>query len=267
MKKTSFFLSTIFALTTVLTMSSCKQNSKTADAEGANDSTAVADSTTVAEDNNPNTDYNTTDARAFGLKGYVAKVVTTTYMANQEGGKLVKIEQSNRSDSLMTFDDKGRVTLDAYANPYVYDADGKFIKGRSKESKMTRDKEGRIISYINRESNNHWEGYEYTFEYDKQGRINTIEWGGWEEGESYGLTYKDDQLYPSSMHIDGQACADIYKTDIRYKYTKFDEQGNWTERELYYDIMQTTEAYEGNENPSKDYSKEYYIQERTITYY
>ena len=54
---------------------------------------------------------------------------------------------------------------------------------------------------------------------------------------------------------------------IRYKYTKFDEQGNWTEREMYYDIMQTTEAYEGNENPAKEYSKEYYIQERTITYY
>ena len=117
MKKQLFFLGTIFAFATILTMSSCKQNSKTTDAEGTNDSTAVADSATT-ENDNPNLDYNTTDARVFGLKGYVAKVVTTTYMANQEGDKLVKMERSNRSDSLMTFDDKGRVTLDAYATPF-----------------------------------------------------------------------------------------------------------------------------------------------------
>ena len=247
-----------------LTMNACQQNAKTNASADEADSIVVADSTAEVK---VNPDYNTTDAKTFGFNGCVAKVVTTTYMAALEGDKLVKGEIANRMDSLTTFDEKGRVTLDSYANPYVYDADGKFIKGRSKESKMSRDKEGRIISYSNRENANHWEGYDYTFEYDKQGRISTIEWGGWEEGESYALTYKDDQLYPSTMHIDGQACADVYKTDIRYKYTKFDKQGNWTAREMYYDIMQTTEEYEGNENPSKDYSKEYYIQERTITYY
>ena len=264
MKKSFFFLITTLAIATIMTMGSCKQNGNTADAN--NDSTTVADSTTTEEEK-PNLDYNTTDAKTFGLNGCVAKVVTTTYVATLEGDKLVKGMISNRTDSLTTFDEKGRVTLDSYANPYVYDANGKFIKGRSKESKMTRDKEGRITNYSNRENANHWEGYDYSFEYDKQGRIKAIEWGGWEEGESYALTYKDDQLYPSSMHIDGQACADIYKTDIRYKYTKFDEKGNWTAREMYFDIMQTTEEYEGNENPAKDYSKEYYIQERTITYY
>ena len=264
MKKSFFFLITTLAIATIMTMGSCKQNGNTADAN--NDSTTVADSTTTEEEK-PNLDYNTTDAKTFGLNGCVEKVVTTTYVATLEGDKLVKGMISNRTDSLTTFDEKGRVTLDSYANPYIYDADGKFIKGRSKESKMTRDKEGRITNYSNRENANHWEGYDYSFEYDKQGRIKAIEWGGWEEGESYALTYKDDKLYPSSMHIDGQACADIYKTDIRYKYTKFDEKGNWTAREMYFDIMQTTEEYEGNENPAKDYSKEYYIQERTITYY
>ena len=248
MKKYLFFLTT---LAIVFMVSSCKQNGKTNDADSTNDSTSVADSTAVEEEK-PNLDYNTTDAKTFGLNGCVAKVVTTTFMATLEGDKLVKGIVSNRTDSLTTFDEKGRVTLDSYANPYVYDADGKFIKGRSKESKMTRDKEGRITNYSNRENANHWEGYDYSFEYDKQGRINSIEWAGWEEGESYALTYKDDQLYPSSMHIDGVACADIYKT---------------IEREMYFDVMQTTEAYEGNENPAKDYSKEYYIQERTITYY
>ncbi|MBR2243441.1 MAG: hypothetical protein IJ888_01735 [Prevotella sp.] len=250
----------VFVIT--LTMSSCKQGNKPTGAEEPADSTV-----TIVEEKKAELDYNTTDARSFGLYGCVAKVVTTTYMATLEGDKLVKGIISNRTDSLATFDEKGRVTLDPYANPYVYDADGKFIKGRSKASQMNRDKDGRVISYTNRENENHWEGYSYEFSYDKEGRITTIEWGGWEEGESYGLTYQDGKLYPSSVHIDGLACADIYKTDIRYRYTKFDEQGNWTAREMYFDIMQTTEEYEGNENPPKDYSKEYYIQERIITYY
>ena len=207
-------------------MSSCKQGNKPTGTEEPADSTV-----TIVEEKKAELDYNTTDARSFGLYGCVAKVVTTTYMANLEGDKLVKGIISNRTDSLATFDEKGRVTLDPYANPYVYDADGKFIKGRSKASQMNRDKDGRVISYTNRENENHWEGYSYEFSYDKEG------------------------------------CADIYKTDIRYRYTKFDEQGNWTAREMYFDIMQTTEEYEGNENPPKDYSKEYYIQERIITYY
>lgn len=252
-----------------LVTTSCKEAAKTAADQQDAESAEVEESTTEAEE--PETsapDYDFTDVTAFGLKGCVKKAVIVRYEATPEGDKLVKGSRTYAyNDSLVTFNDQGQVTIDIYANPYSYDSDGEFVKGRSKDTKMDRDDKGRVIQYVNREGSNDWEGYSYEFDYDKKGRLSKIEWVGWEEISETVMHYEGDNVYPSREKIELQVCADIFKSDFRYRYTAFDNRGNWTEREIWCDELETTVAYEGNENPEVKTSKSYFIEQRTITYY
>ena len=261
------FWACLMAVTFVTT--GCRQAAKTADDQQDPESAEVDETLTEVEE--PETtapDYDFTDVTAFGLKGCVKKAVIVRYEATPEGDKLVKGSRTSAyNDSLVTFNDHGQVTVDLYANPYFYDSDGEFVKGRSKATKMKRDDKGRVMSYVNREGSNDWEGYSYEFAYDKQGRLSKIEWTGWEEFSETVMHYEGDNVYPSREKIDFQVCADIFKSDFRYRYKAFDDRGNWTEREIWCDELETTEAYEGNENPEVKTSKSYFIEQRTITYY
>ena len=261
MRKNLFFLAVIMLL---LTMTACNKQKKTGgdeEAKGDSVATAVTDTVKPAE-----VEYTKTDLTAFGLVGHVKKVVTLSYAAHPQGDKLVSDGPQEGSDNqLMTFGEDGVVTLDAFGNPYVYDKDGKFVEGRSKVSKMERDAKNRIVSYENRESQNHWEGYNYEFTYDEAGRIVKYNYVGWEEIFEYTYTFDGDNLYPSSQLMEGQATADLFKYETFYRYTRFDDEGNWLEREVWENQQEGVE--DGSDNPSMESTKVYRIEKREITYY
>lgn len=262
MRKYLFFLT---AATVLLTTSACNKQKKEVTSK-VNETDAVATSVTDTLKAEEEVLYDKTDLTAFGLKGHVKKVVTNYYAAHPKGDKLVSDSLLEGSeDQVMTFAENGLVTRDAFDNPYVYDKDGKFIEGRSKVSKMKRDAKKRIVSYENRESQNHWEGYNYEFKYDAAGRIASYNYVGWEEIFEYTYTFDGDNLYPSSQAMDGQATADLFKYETLFRYTRLDDKGNWLERECWENRQEGID--DSSDNPTMESTKVYRIEKREITYY
>lgn len=264
MRKSSIIITLAALLLTTVT--GCqKQNKATTD---SSDSTAVSTAQSATEEPAEGaSEYDCAEALSFGFVGDVKQVITRHYEATPSGDKLVRSSQQADSynDSIITFNKKGQVTIDPYANPYVYDDEGKFVKGRSKASKVKINDEKLVVSYENRESNNHWEGYEYQFTYDESSRMKKVTYAGWEEVFSYSYTYDGDKRYPATMLMDGQACADLYKSTTKYRYTRFDDLGNWLEREAWTTEEQGVDS--GEENPEMEITKKYTIEVREITYY
>ncbi len=211
-------------------------------------------------------DYDPSDITAFGLYGHVKEAVQMTYEATLQGDKLVRGERAEGSETrYYRFQEDGLVTYDCYKNEYTYDQNGKFIRGRSDASKMERSPRGLIARYENRESSNHWEGYSCDFEYDQEGRMTKLIFTGWEEVFEYNYTYDGDKVYPSRELMEGQACADLFKSRTEYRYTRFDSHGNWLERELWLTEEQGVE--DGTDSPQMDVSRRYQIEVRKISYY
>ena len=65
--------------------------------------------------------------------------------------------------------------------------------------------------------------------------------------------------------MEGQACADLFQSETLYRYLKFDDEGNWTEREVWTTEKQGVEN--GDEEPEMTATNSYTIEKREITYY
>ena len=50
-----------------------------------------------------------------------------------------------------------------------------------------------------------------------------------------------------------------------YRYLKFDDEGNWTEREV--SMVERQGVDDGSDNPEMETSNSYFIEKREITYY
>ena len=274
MKK--IILSTIgllLVIATVITMSSCNKQVKENDTPEEVQAEEVADAEVASEEAaDPNTleGYDSGDAMAFGLLGPVKQVVTTRYEATLKGNHLKRGERINDgSNSKATFNRQGLVTRDIFGSPYTYDSNGKFIKGRKSTTEMERSPRGLIEKYVycDDTEEGHWDSYSFEFHYDQEGRMTSYNWTGWEELAEYTLIYEGDNVYPSKEEMDGCACADLFKEHITYKYTKFDDRGNWTEREKYIISETGTDPGVDGGDPEMDVTKAYVIETRKIEYY
>ncbi len=260
MKKNMFLLAASMLL---LTTVSC-QNQKKSDEAAPADTTA----TVKLEEPTVKSVYDTDDAVFFGLKGEVKEVVTTFYEATPNGNKLVRGKKNtDAAEQHVTFNELGYVTLDPYGNPYAYDENGKFVKGRTKTTKMVRDNRGLITVYDHQiQGDEHWNSYKYEFKHDDAGRIIEYTYTGWEEIFGYKFIYEnEDDLWPIKQTMEGQACADLFESEILYRYLSFDEQGNWLERECWTVDKQGVDN--GDDNPDMTSENSYSIERRTITYY
>jgi hypothetical protein len=226
----------------LLALAGCKSNVKTAD--------EVVTS-----------EYNPTDARAFGMLGDVKEVHVTIIKDNADPGEEPVVE---RDMLVMSFDQKGRITRDPYGNKYVYDADGNFIEGVSDKSTMERDSLGRIIAYANKLNDNDREQYGMSFFYDEQGRIATMTRSYWEVGYDDTLVYKSDKVYPDRFISDGAVESMVERVYIDYDYKEFDEKGNWTERtcKTLYKCWNT-----GEQESDAEVERWTTTEQRTIRYY
>ena len=267
MKRIAIIIAAVVLTLTAIHLTACNRLKKLMDKD-VQDTVAVALQSTDEDEPilDEATDYDPSDINAFGLYGHVKEVVEMTYVATKQGDKLVRGERDETNQTRnMRFQENGLVTLDIYGNEYSYDQNGKFIRGRSDASKMERAPRGLIEMYENRESSNHWEGYSYNFEYDQEGRMTKVLYTGWEEIFEYSYTYDGDKFYPNREVMEGQACADLFKSRTDYRYTRFDNHGNWLERELWVTEEQGVE--DGSDSPQMDVTRKYQIEVRQITYY
>lgn len=273
MKK--IFLS-VMAMTLVLgtavAMSSCKKLLKGIIDKEESQKAELVDVEVTKDEVSANTldGYDPSDATAFGLVGPVKKVFTTLYMANLKGNKLQRAERiESDGNNTATFNRQGYVTCDFFGSPYTYDSNGKFIKGRNADTEMERSPRGLIERYQHKDNTEegHWNAYTYDFKYDQEGRMTSYTYTGWEEVFYYSFVYDGDNVYPSGEEMEGQACADLFKDHITYKYTKFDKRGNWTEREVYIVSEQGVDPGINGGDPVMDITKTYKIETRKIEYY
>lgn len=211
--------------------------------------------------------YNDTDARAFGLLGHVEKVITTTYDATLNGNRLIRGNKSDQKDSPIAFNAQGLVTADPFFNTYEYDEQGKFKRGLADYTTMERDANGRVASYDHQQDDEDADCHHHTFTYDEQGRLVKVGMGFYETTYDYAFTYEGNNLWPATEAIDGMDEGQIYKETTRFRYTRFDDHGNWIEREMRISCM---EAEENDLDGSLTNKKEYKlnkIQTRDIKYY
>ena len=243
MKKTLFV-----AMSALLLLAACTGGTKNAD-DGDNATTEKKSM------------YDPTDARTFGLVGPVKSVSVSICKLTDVGeGEDPWTEKDTPN---MAFDRHGRVTLDPMGNTYEYDAQGKVIKGVRAKVLVRRDNQGRLALYESRDGDNDYEMRSIHFRCDTLGRLLATDNSFWESLYTDSMVYEGDKVYPIKRFVEGQAEAEEYKDVEEYSYTKFDEQGNWTERNV-------TETYDymiaGNESSrSKEVWKR--LEVRKITYY
>ena len=137
------------------------------------------------------------DRLTFGLVGDV-KEVQISITDNSDD----MVDDPINEEQVMTFDKEGRVTRDIHDCEYVYDTQGRFIKGEKEYTKMVRDKKGRIKSYETRLDDEDAECYCYTYEYDLNGRPTTIGLQLWEGVYTHTFTYSGNNIYQLSIFAD-----------------------------------------------------------------
>ena len=264
--KTKTFLSAICLLS--ILCFSCQNASK-----APNESQASVDSTKTEEAdkdtivNSQQSTYSNVDARTFGLLGNVAQVVTTTYEATKSGNRFIRGNKVKNPLDTIAFNKLGLVTHDPFGNEYHYDDEGHFQKGLADYTRMERNADGRIANYDHQEDDEDANCHHHKFIYDAQGRVAKLEMGFYESTCTYTFTFEGDNLWPTTMSIDSMDEGNVYQETTRYRYTQFDKQGNWTEREL---NVQCLEAEEDPSDGELINKKQYGLQKietRTISYY
>lgn len=259
--------------TVALILFGCKsnQNNQT-EPSAAPDTEAVTQAPEVEPAPVENSKYNPNDARTFGLVGPVQEVryykaLLSTTSTDEQGDPWFEYNELE-----LTFDEYGRVTQDGLRGcKYVYDENGNFIKGFSDKTVMKRDDNGRIVSY----SNTNIEGVddyskinfdEYigkNFEYDDLGRVAKQTQSGWEWLTEFTYTYFGGNVYPKTEKYDSTAESLVIEGTVEYEYLKFDDKGNWVERNSI--VKETTRDCGGAGDPE---TVEYeYLERRTIKYY
>ena len=212
--------------------------------------------------------YDETDAVSMGLKGPVAEVLVTTYDATvNTDGSYVQGDIQEDSDGRISFNPKGQVTFDVFGNEYNYDDSGAFVRGIEEYTKVTRDGQGRVHIYENIKDDEDDNCHKHTFNYDSSGRLISIEMLFWESETTFTYTYDGQSIYPSAMTMEEHNEGDIYRCTADFRYTKFDDYGNWTEREIHTVNVETSEPLGENDVPESNTTESYSIESRDITYY
>ncbi len=198
------------------------------------------------------------DLKCFGLTGDVREVIVTIHDISPDGDGASW--QDNAEN--MEFDRSGKVLKDRFDNIYKYDDNGVFISGVSDKSKMQRDNKGRIVFYENRMDEEDDEGYAINFEYDDNDRMSKVEFSGWEATVEHIYTYESGHIYPDRVNWESDDQGDHYSTVITYTYKKFDDKGNWTEREA-----KTVCKYTNVDSPEVETTESINLEQRQINYY
>lgn len=254
-------------LTSVFVLALAACSAKSTEAKDNNTNETQTQTTAEATDNAADDKVQTPiDIQAFGFKGPVKEVVFSSFTVADETADVLVAEGEIDNEGVVEkycFDKAGRITVDPWGGVYVYDANGNFTKGVTTKSKMQRDDKGRVSNYSQANDEEDDAMFHNTFTYDAQGRLVKVERSYWEMTIEEKFTYEGDSPYPAVREFLKNDEGTTVESTTAYRYTKFDDQGNWTEREL---RIAGTETEEGEEDYSTRWSSAI-IERRTISYY
>ena len=228
---------------------------------------AAADTTTVSREIITNQDKEPVstalDVKSFGFIGPVKESFCNRYEVKSiDDDVLEKAERSNdgNDECGYAFSEAGRVTADAYGCVYNYDKTGKFVKGVTAKTVMKRDEKGRVVFYQQKDDDEDDAMFTIEYTYDAKDRIVKVEQSFWEWNVTETFTYEGDNIYPATRRYKRNEIEMSSESETTYRYTKFDEVGNWIEREMTY-RGSTTEESETTRWRGAN------IEERKISYY
>lgn len=240
----------LMAIAALLMLAACPTDTKAADNK--------------IDGNEKKVDNKSGYALAYGLYGNVKEVRMSLC-------KLTDVDPAEdpwvESDKLeYAFDRFGRITTDVQGNLFKYDDNGNIsmlLYGNTAVKEIILDNKGRIESFLKQDGLNDRDMESRAFTYDALGRPLTEVSGYWEAGHQDSLVYEGDKIYPVKCITSGAAEAESYEYVTEYRYTKFDEQGNWTERYI------TTNGYEmiANDESTRTETHSENLERRVITYY
>lgn len=206
------------------------------------------------------------DQQMYALKGKVYQIYEQTYGTSYGGGnEYYPTSSIDKRHIAVSFNKNGLITQDHLSNIYRYAKDGTFRSGNHDYSKVTRDKQNRIISYNDSKETDDESNYEVKYSYDEKGRLSKVSYSGWTTVYETVYRYSDqDQL--ASAHSTGTfEGGGEYESSEEYRYTKFDEQGNWTQR--FVTKNYTEKNVDGVVEEDAGQNNVVVCEERTISYF
>ena len=133
---------------------------------------------------------------------------------------------------------------------------------------MTRDENGRVETYDHMRDDEDAEGYHIEFAYDDRGRLIELAIQFWEWSNNYQYTYEEDHVYPDREAFEFREYENVTQRTSDFRYTKFDDHGNWTEREVHVVTIDIVEPDAEDAQPQVgEPATTYEVETRTITYY
>lgn len=114
-------------------------------------------------------------------------------------------------------------------------------------------------------------GIELSVEYhfDEQGRVILYKYSQGMRPVTEKYTYKGEERFPSTLQKEGRDEEGSYISVSRYTYLEFDQEGNWTRRQVNRTWKFTESFYDGEEEKEKTSTETdpEFMETRTITYY
>lgn len=191
-----------------------------------------------------------------------AEFITSDLLLFEVKGHVKEVKYHRENPYVITFDKNGMLASCNYNNEYK---DFKFENGKAvgKYFSSKRNNKGQLTEYAYRPEGElcyFLDVKEIT--YNADGRVSKLLTSGWESMCETEYKYNNEGLCIEEVD-DAQMESLVYKATTTYTYTKFDEQGNWTERKC----KQHSEEWTFDEEDDKTITNEEKIEKRTIIYY
>lgn len=169
-------------------------------------------------------------------------------------------DQNDLNTMWIYFDTNGTLLRDGLYRVFVYDQNGRYVRGQFNDATMQRNERGQISSVASGIMGVHDEYYEDSYTYNQYGRIVSEDFGSIASGGSISYKYDTDNNL-IGCHWEYDAEGNIGEIDFKYDITRRDKYGNWT--------MRTVDRKEKELEDGKVISenKDSYVERRIIEYY
>lgn len=188
------------------------------------------------------------DLPVYELKGKVKQVEVNTYPADKRG-KAIESKRIEWESFTATFDENGVATR----HRYDYDLN------EGQKPKTVRDSEGRLIKYSTVKVEG--DGITLNYQYDGNGNMTQLNCeAGFSGTTNYKFFYNEKGQLIKREYVANDVDFQNTTSD-NITYTKYDEQGNWTERT----ISGISKIIGEDGNPRTE--KRILVEKRKILYY
>lgn len=217
--------------------------------------------------------FSSPDLTMYGLKGHVRTCKTLTYPALIKNNEYA-IKDGEVTSSLLVFTGQGYLKQDDIFD-LTYNEQGKLIKGiniKAENMKVSvkRNKGGYITAILCEDKQagmEHDQAYRIDYTWNKRKEMIKEKYSGWEWTSINHYKYDEKGL----LHEKSSKDNFDYETEVThtttYLYTKFDDRGNWTERNVQVTSVTSTSDLDTGKVISNTTEKNYSVEKREITYF